>query len=109
MNVYNCLGLKCIILLLKTTNLQELSSRTMFYHSQMMNAQKSKILANQGSSVVTPILRPFFLRKTYKSFFGINPIQSVVGRALPRVRLSALGPIYRIETSELSRFAVRNS
>src|SRR3989344_4249042 len=76
MNVYNCLGLKCIILLLKTTHLPELSSRTMFYHLQMMTVQMSKISSFKWLLRNSCFFTPLFLRKTYKHFFGVKGVIS---------------------------------
>jgi len=56
----------------KTMNFQELSSRTMFYHLQMMNVQNSKIFHFNGLLATKHLLMPLFLRKTYKHFFGIQ-------------------------------------
>jgi len=53
-------------------NLPELSSRTMFYHLQMMNDLNSKILGFKGLMVGWSLFGALFLRKTYKLFFGIR-------------------------------------
>jgi len=53
-------------------NFQELSSRTMFYHSQMMNGSRFKIFKFKLLLPKDQFLMPLFLRKAYKHFFGIE-------------------------------------
>ena len=70
----------------KTMNLPELSSRTMFYHLQMMNAQNSKIFKFNGLLGMGRFLTPLFLRKTYKQNFGIQPtISNYLKRSMSRI------------------------
>jgi len=76
MNLYNPLGLITGILLTKTTHLPELSSRTMFYHLQMMTVQMSKIFSFNGLLRNNHFFTPLFLRKTYKHFFGVKGVIS---------------------------------
>jgi len=64
-------------MLLKKMNLLELSSRTMFYHLQMMNVQKSKIFVFKPLLRDGVFFRPGFLRKTYKQIFGIESRMSI--------------------------------
>ena len=63
-------------MLLKKMNLLELSSRTMFYHLQMMNDLNSKIFGFKGLMAEWSLFKALFLRKTYKLFFGIGRIVS---------------------------------
>lgn len=61
---------------IKKMSLPELSSRTMFYHLQMMNDLNSKISQYYGLMAKGPLFMALFLRKTYKLFFGIEGIVS---------------------------------
>ena len=75
-------------MLLKKMNLLELSSRTMFYHLQMMNVQKSKIFVFKPLLRDGVFFRPGFLRKTYKQIFGIEGVKSnYLKRSTSRVGL----------------------
>ena len=57
-------------------SLPELSSRTMFYHLQMMTAHKSKILGLGWLLRNCLFFAPLFLRKTYKRIFGTKGVKS---------------------------------
>ena len=61
---------------IKKMNLPELSSRTMFYHLQMMNDLNSKISRFYGLMDKRSLFEALFLRKTYKLFFGTEGIVS---------------------------------